>query len=243
VQPGEPMNPPWPEGPVFSGSTGKDIDIPLFLADPTHSSPKWFQPFLFGMYRWRTQVITETGWLKTFNVLRAPPPEWLVPADSPEARPQHPLNMPVTDTLTLLGYDAEPTVLMGRPWRLVRYWRATSPDLPHIATVLKDGHGQYRAVEYHPPLNGQLEAYLQARGISPSALPGYVIREELRLVLPSYVEPGQYQVSISPISNRLASQLYDPATPTELLPNEQPLTTLDLQPAPPLNPITLPAPH
>ncbi|HET9493851.1 MAG TPA: DUF2723 domain-containing protein [Chloroflexia bacterium] len=236
---GEPPSQPWPTGPAFSNTTSRDIDIPNFLWNPTGDSPKWFEPYLFGMFRWHTQVLTETGWLKTFRVLPEPPDDWLLPVDDLRVAPQNALNMEVAPGLTLVSVDYEPRAEQGRPWRITRYWRATSPDLPHVATLLADDPGsEPLALEYHQPLNGQLPEYMAARGISPEDLPRYLIRDEVRLVLPSYVEPGRYAVEVAMVTRKVAAQLYDPGPATESLLARFLAGEIRLSAAPPLDPLS-----
>jgi hypothetical protein len=123
---------------------------------------------------------------------------------------------------------------------MTRYWHAASPDLPHVATLLADEPGsEPLALEYHQPLNGQLPEYMVARDIAPEELPRYVIRDEVRLVLPSYVEPGRYAVEIATTTRKVAAQLYDPGPASESLPARFLAGEIRLSAAPPLDPLTL----
>ena len=162
-------------------------------------------------------------------------------ADDPPAPDltRHPINVEVAPGLTLLSVDFEPRGQLGRPWSTVRYWRATSPDLPHVATVLAaEPGGEPLALEYHQPLNGQLPEYMAARGISADALPNYVIRDDVRLVLPSYVAPGRYAVEIATTTRKVAAQLYDPGPASESLPARFRAGEIDLSAARPLDPLS-----
>ncbi|HMA33797.1 MAG TPA: DUF2723 domain-containing protein, partial [Chloroflexia bacterium] len=167
MQEGEPANPPWPPGPAYAGVLKNDFFVPGFLWDPTGANNKWYTPELFGMFRWTG--IVRTGWLTLYRLSpnNAPPADWLVPAGGPAAIPARRLAVPMAPGLTLTGVDLPPIAGPGRPLHIVRYWQATTPTLPYLATVL----GDHRAVEAHVPLEDQLPAYLAARQIDPARLP------------------------------------------------------------------------
>ncbi len=241
MQPGEPANPPWPPGPAYAGVLKNDFFLPAFLYDPTGANNKWYSPELFGMFRWTG--IVRTGWLTLYRLSPndAPPEDWLVPAADPRARPQVPLDVPVAPGLTLVGVDLPASAVPGRPLALVRYWRATTPVLPNLATVL----GDPQAVEVHTPLLGQLPTYLAARGIDAAHLSDYVIRDAYPVVVPSNLPPGRYPLAVATIARRLLFIQIDPAPPAELLPRRFVLGTVEIAPSapgPPPDPLHLTAP-
>lgn len=239
---GEPTDQAWPDAPTYSGSTSRDFDLPAFLTNATGASgsgvTKWFDAYLFGMYRWNTPLmLTETGWLKSYKVLPAPPENWLLPAGSAESRPSVPLSVTLPPSLTLLGIDVDAEGAQGKSWRMVRYWRATSADLPYVATSLIDAQGSRVATQFNVPLSKQMRDYIEARNIAEADLPDYVLREEIHLVLPSYIPPGRYSIAASLIKGQLAQQLYDPALEGDMLPGEQKVTQIDVRSAPAPDPL------
>jgi hypothetical protein len=80
--------------------------------------------------------------------------------------------------------------------------------------------GDHKAVEVHVPLLEQLPQYLEAKGISSDALPGYVVRDQFKLIVPSSADPGSYRLSVSTIDSRMLTIVLDPAPPSQLLPRE-----------------------
>ncbi|MEO5951605.1 MAG: hypothetical protein ABIQ44_03965, partial [Chloroflexia bacterium] len=79
--------------------------------------------------------------------------------------------------------------------------------------------------------------YITVRNISEADLPDYILREEIRLVLPSYIPPAKYSVAVSLIKGQLAQQLYDPALEGDMLPNEQAVMQLNVISAPAPDPL------
>lgn len=226
----EPRHPVWPQAPVFSGTNKYDIFLPAFLAD----NKKWYDQWMFGMFDWKSNILW--GWLKSYKVRRDLPMEWMVSAGSPQAQPSHVLNMPFTSLLTLVGFDAEPTAQRGRPWHLVRYWRTTLDHIPPMATIL----GDHQAIEIHSPLSDQFTDYIHARKIEDTDLGNYIVRDDVYLVIPSNIPTGRYNISNSTINRSIGSLMYEPAKPSELVPREKFLTTLEVTDALPLNPLDLP---
>jgi hypothetical protein len=214
----------WPPGPVFSGIVPGEHYPPDFIADNADDRHKWYEPLLSGMFRWKGNM--PKGWLTFYSVRphHDLPQQWVVPAGSPSARPSTAISVAMSQDLTLIGLDVQPQVERGKPWRIVRYWRTTSPFLPDTATVL----GNHLAVESHVPLFRQLPDYMSAAGIRPERLQEYVIRDEMRLVIPSNVPPGRYNISVAVAKQRLFSQMVMPATPQELLGNETVVATIEV---------------
>ena len=230
-RPGDAPDPPWPPGPVFAGTTKDDHFLPNFIADRQADNNRWYDPWIFGMFPGTGGVIP--NWLKFYTVRPDPPAAWVVPRTAPAAHPSRALNLAVTPSLTLLGIDADPQVVRGHTWHLVRYWRSTKRDLPVLATVL----GDHLALEIHEPLVGQLRPYLLARGLTEDNLPDSVIRDDVRLVIPSTVPPGRYSVAVSIIDDRITSMIADPIPFVELVPQPQVMTTIDVLDGPPLDPL------
>lgn len=224
-QPGETTSPPWPPGPAYATTVRREVFQPAFLSDLNGPNNKWFSPDLMGMFAWSGNV--RRSWLTLFRLSPndSPPPDWLVPADSPQARPRTVLNAAMTQDLTLLGVDVPSEATAGRPIDVTRYWRTTSANLPRIATVL----GDHQAVEVHVPLVEQLQLYLQARGIPEQSLPGYVIRDSYRLIIPSSASPGTYKLSVSTVSPQLLNIVLDPAPTEQLLPRDMPVGSLNIK--------------
>jgi|GEM_PF-3131383 len=213
----------WPPGPVFSGIVPGEHYPPDFIADNADDRHKWYEPVLSGMFRWKGNM--PKGWLTFYRVRPHDlPQQWVVPADGPSARPSTPLNVALSQELTLIGIDAQPQAERGKPWHIVRYWRTTSAALPDAVTVL----GNYVAIESHVPLFKQLSEYMSAAGIRPEDLQKYVIRDDMRLVIPSNIPPGRYNISVAVAKQRLFSQMVMPATPQELISNETVIATVDV---------------
>jgi hypothetical protein len=209
--PGEPRLQPWPPGPAYSGVHKYDWFLPSFIDDPLADNTKWYDPQMYGMFRWRGTV--QFGWLSLYKIRHLPPPKWVVESGSRLAKPEQPVGAKITPDLTLLGVTADPQVQRGRPWHITRYWRSTTAWMPNLATVL----GNNLAVEVHVPLNRQLGEYLRERNIDEDDLGNYVIREDLHLVVPSNTPIGKHQVTVTRIRPRLYSNIISPVSPSDVL--------------------------
>ncbi|MFL5732047.1 MAG: DUF2723 domain-containing protein [Chloroflexia bacterium] len=228
--------PPWPPGPAYSNTTEHEVYLPDFVANPRGDNRKWYDPALTGMYPLNGSL--QYGWLNMYTVRPAddPPMNWMVSIKDPASHPSKLLDVDYTSLLQLVGVDADPVAYRGRPWHLVRYWYVRGNWLPPMVTIL----GDHLAVETHIPLFEQFEDYVKARGISDLGL--YVVKEDLHLIIPSNVRPGQYIVSNAMATTRLTSLILDPASPNELFSHEVPMTSvqvLDDPTKPPLDPLAL----
>jgi hypothetical protein len=111
--------------------------------------------------------------------------------------PQSSLEITFGDSVRLLGYDIPRTARPGETILVTLYWQALAEmDTTYKVFVhLIDEDGQIRAQEDHPPLNGEAP--------TTSWVPGEVLQDPYRILLPPDLLPGYYSLRVG---------LYNPAT-------------------------------